>query len=172
MFKKKIDKTPKYKIIFEEANTHIVNNAMGENLYCIRMWQELCERYEVSDDLAFFLYGIREYLAGNIPGIELTFLYGFDLSLSCVEAFIEQVRDQYNLDISPYTTMRKITREERIRENQGLGLCPFGDAIGSAAPLCRKYDNCVTCQENEYEDKLYESFGALLKKSIHHIDFK
>ena len=38
-----------------------------------------------------------------------------------------------------------ITPEEKVKEWEDLGVCPPGTAIGSAAPRCKKFDNCHDC---------------------------
>lgn len=39
----------------------------------------------------------------------------------------------------------KITPEEKVKEWEGMDLCAPGDAIGSAAWRCKKFQNCHDC---------------------------
>lgn len=58
----------------------------------------------------------------------------------------------------------KITPAEQVKEWEGMDLCAPGDAIGSAAWRCRKFENCHDClvdYANQHDE--YTSFFDILK---------
>lgn len=58
----------------------------------------------------------------------------------------------------------KITPAEKVNEWEGLDLCAPGDAIGSAAWRCKKFNNCHDCLVDYANDNdEYESFFKDLK---------
>lgn len=59
----------------------------------------------------------------------------------------------------------KITPAEQVKEWEGMDLCAPGDAIGSAAWRCRKFENCYDClvdYANQHDE--YTSFFDILKE--------
>lgn len=58
----------------------------------------------------------------------------------------------------------KITPEEKVKEWEDMGLCAPGDAIGSAAWRCKKFnDNCHLCLIDYASDKEeYTSFKDII----------
>lgn len=59
----------------------------------------------------------------------------------------------------------KITPAEKVKEWEGMDLCAPGDAIGSAAWRCKKFDNCHDCLVDYASDHdEYTSFFDILKE--------
>lgn len=161
------DGIPEYydRILEDDRLKLSIINKMTETPEIIRLWQKVCHSYRVTDDPFFFLYALYQYKLGIHLEYDVCFLYGESKALREDATLNEMLKGLAKEDITNYTLYRGITREEKIKENEDLGVCPFGDVIGSASHLCKKYKNCNECQENTYEDKIYVSFLSLLHQT-------
>ena len=76
-------------------------------------------------------------------------------------------RDPYSLsqeEIDDIHRRGKITSAEKVKEYEDMGLCAPGDAIGSAAWRCDKFENCHDCLVDYVSGNIeYESFESVLK---------
>lgn len=63
-----------------------------------------------------------------------------------VKGYIKpQFKELSKEEIDDMHSRGKITPMEKVKEWEGLDLCAPGDAIGSAAWRCEKFDNCHDC---------------------------
>ena len=131
-----------YDYVFLDERLKIYGrNVMQESPEIIRLWKQIGLDYNISQDKYFFLYALCLLLSGKNLQYDLCFLYAMDKELREDQEFNELLKNISKLHINEFTDERHITKEEKIRENNGMGVCPFGDAIGSASHLCRKYKN-------------------------------
>lgn len=146
--------TDTQKEIYENVlkDEELENNSrlrMEKSAATIRLWQRVCQKYNVQDDKLFFIYAMYLYLTGQNPGYGLCFLYGESTTLRNDMELNKLLEDMAKRAVIEFTEMRELLKEEYIKYSKDTDVCP----MHRGQVDCRRYDNCTECMEDNLGDE-------------------